>query len=239
MFYDLPKPLLIMKEIANILDDEGIWIVEQSYMPKMINNVSYDTICHEHLEFYALKQFKWMADKSGLKIINIEFNEINGASFCLTLAKKNAKYKEAKNIIKKILEEEENNGFNQLKIYELFKKASKKHKKDLKDLINKLKNDGKKIFGYGASTKGNVILQYCNISIEDIHCIADVNEYKFNRYTPGTMIPIISENAAKKLKPDYFLVLPWHFKNNIIKREKDFLNSGGKLIFPLPKIEII
>lgn len=239
MFYDLPKPLLTMKEISNTLDNEGIWVVEQSYMPEMVNNVSYDTICHEHLEFYALKQFKWMADKADLKIIDIEFNKTNGASFCLTLAKNNAKYKEATDMIKKFLSKEEQYGFNQLKIYKLFKMNSEKHKQNLKNLIKKLKSEGKKIFGYGASTKGNVMLQYCNISTKDMPYIADVNEYKFNRYTPGTIIPIISEYAAKKLKPDYFLVLPWHFKNDIIKREKKFLNSGGKLIFPLPKIEII
>jgi len=239
MFYDLPKPLLIMQEISNILDEQGIWVVEQSYMPNMINNISYDTICHEHLEFYALKQFKWMADRAGLKIIDIEFNATNGASFCLTLAKNSSKCQEVKESIDEVLKQEEENGFNQIKIYEQFKENSQKHREDLKNLINKLKNEGKKIFGYGASTKGNVILQYCDIGEKDIVCIADVNEYKFGRYTPGTMIPIVSESEAKKLKPDYFLVLPWHFKDNIINREQDFLNSGGKLIFPLPKIEIL
>lgn len=239
MFYDLPEPLSIMKEISNVLSNDGVWVVEQSYMPEMINNTSYDTICHEHLEFYALKQFKWMADRSDLKIIDIEFNKTNGASFCLTFAKNNSKFEEDKNKIEQVLAEEEKNGFNKLKIYEQFRKNSEKHRKDLKDLISKLRSEDKKILGYGASTKGNVILQYCNISVEDLACIADVNEYKFDRYTPGTRIPIVSEVEAKKLNPDYFLVLPWHFKDGIIVREKDFLAADGKLIFPLPKIEII
>lgn len=239
MFYDLPEPLAIMKDIANVLDDEGIWVVEQSYMPEMINNISYDTICHEHLEFYALKQFKWMADKVGLKIIDVEFNRINGASFCLTLAKRDSKYEEALTEIQSVLREEENKGFNQLEIYELFARESEKHKLELLELLADLKKQGKKVFGYGASTKGNVILQYCGLTADDIPCIADVNEYKFGRLTPGTAIPIVSEEEAKKLKPDYFLVLPWHFKENILAREKDFLAVGGKFIFPLPKIEII
>lgn len=238
MFYDLPEPLVIMKEISNILDDEGIWVVEQSYMPEMIKNTSYDTICHEHLEFYALKQFKWMADRAGLKIIDIEFNKTNGASFCLTLAKNNSKFTEVKAKIAEILEEEEGK-FNQMKIHELFKENTEKHKQELKDLLNKLKKEGKKVLGYGASTKGNVILQYCGIGIDDISHIADVNEYKFDRHTPGTMIPIISEEEAKKLNPDYYLVLPWHFKDNILEREQEFIKAGGKMIFPLPKIEII
>lgn len=239
MFYDLPDPLLIMKDIENILDNEGIWIVEQSYMPEMIKNTSYDTICHEHLEFYALRQFKWMADRANLKIIDIDINKINGASFALTLAKQNSKYTEVMEKIEQITNEEEKQGFNQLPIYEQFRANAENHKKDLQSLITKINNDGQKILGYGASTKGNVVLQYCGITTDDITCIADVNEYKFDRYTPGTMIPIVSESEAKKLNPDYFLVLPWHFKDNIIEREKEFISNGGKLIFPLPKIEII
>lgn len=239
MFYDLPQPLLIMQEIANTMDDEGIWVVEQSYMPEMIRNTSYDTICHEHLEFYALKQFKWMADMSELKIIDIEFNTINGASFCITLAKKDSSYTEATDKIREVLAEEEKKGFNRLEIYKKFSINSKKHKDDLRDLIVSLKQQGKKVFGYGASTKGNVTLQYCELTIDDIPFIADVNEYKFNRFTPGTMIPIISEDEARSLKPDYFLVLPWHFKENIVEREKYFIKNGGKLIFPLPEIDIV
>jgi hypothetical protein len=239
MFYDLPEPLKIMKEIESVMDDEGIWVVEQSYLPEMINNTSYDTICHEHLEFYALKQFKWMADRAGLKIIDIEMNRINGASFALTLAKKSSAHSEATEEIDKILKLEEAGGFNDLSVYLAFKEKTEKHKLELIDLIKKLKAANKKILGYGASTKGNVMLQYCGFTTADIPAIADVNEYKFGRQTPGTNIPIVSEADAKKSGVDYFLVLPWHFKDNIIEREKEFLASGGKLIFPLPNIEII
>jgi hypothetical protein len=239
MFYDLPEPLEIMKEIESVMDDEGIWVVEQSYLPEMINNTSYDTICHEHLEFYALKQFKWMADRAGLKIIDIEMNRINGASFALTLAKKSSAHPEATEEINKILDLEEAAGFNNLNAYLLFKERTEKHKLELIDLIKKLKAENKKILGYGASTKGNVMLQYCNLTTDDLEAIADVNEYKFGRQTPGTNILIVSEADAKKSGVDYFLVLPWHFKDNIIEREKEFLANGGKLIFPLPNIEII
>ena len=239
MFYDLPEPLKIMKEIASVMGDESIWVVEQSYAPEMINNTSYDTICHEHLEFYALKQFKWMADKSDLKIIDLEFNKINGASFALTLAKKSSNYKEAAEDVQKVLDLEKSAGLDDLNTYLLFKEKTEKHKTELQELLKKLNSENKKVLGYGASTKGNVILQYCELTTDDIPAIADVNEYKFGRLTPGTNIPIISEEDAKKLGVDYFLVLPWHFKDNIIKREKEFLANGGKLIFPLPNIEII
>jgi NDP-4-keto-2,6-dideoxyhexose 3-C-methyltransferase len=239
MFYDLPSPLKIMREIESVLADDGIWVVEQSYMPNMIENVSYDTICHEHLEYYALKQFKWMADHSNLKIIDIGFNDTNGASFCLTLAKKESSFKEVTKKIEKILNEEEKNGFNDFKIYKNFKQETLRHKKELIRLFKECKKDKKVIFGYGASTKGNVILQYCGFDSNDIPYIAEVNEDKFGRFTPGSKIPIVSEKEAKDRKPDYFLVLPWHFKKFIIKRESSYLKSGGKLIFPLPKIDII
>ncbi len=239
MFYDLPDPLATMKDIAAVLDEEGIWVVEQSYLPAMIDNVSYDTICHEHLEFYALKQFQWMAERAGLKIIDLEFNKINGASFCLTLAHRDSKHQEAEALIKNTLEEEERRGFNQMAVYENFRLQTEKHRQELKKLLADLKKEGHKVYGYGASTKGNVILQYCQLSAEDLTCIADVNEYKFQRRTPGTLIPIVSEKEAKETKPDYFLVLPWHFQDNIISREQEFLKNGGKLIFPLPTIKII
>ena len=239
MFYDLPDPLKIMREINEVLDPEGIWIVEQSYMPAMIDNTSYDTICHEHLEYYALKQFQWMAQTVGLKIIDVEFNDTNGASFCLTLAKKDSSYSEAVDKVRDFLSIEEARGFNDRAVYEEFSKKSVQHKEDLLSLLKKLRGEHKKVFGYGASTKGNVILQYCGLTAEDIPYIAEVNEYKFGRFTPGTAIPIISEKEALAMHPDYYLVLPWHFKKGIIEREKEYLQSGGKLIFPLPKIEIV
>jgi len=238
MFYDLENPTQFMREIYEVLDNEGIWILEQSYMPKMIENVSYDTVCHEHLEYYALKQIKWMTDKVGFKIIDVEFNEINGASFCLTLAKRSSKFTENPKV-NQILEKERKEGYSEIDIFRGFEKQVEKHRKDLIDFLNDLKSKGKRVIGYGASTKGNVILQYCNLSEKDIPYIAEVNEYKFGRFTPGSLIPIISEEDAKKLNPDYFMVLPWHFKENILQREQDYLSSNGHFIFPLPKINIV
>lgn len=239
MFYDLEEPIRFMEQIYDVLTDDGIWVLEQSYMPMMIDNVLYDTICHEHLEYYALKQIKWMTDKVGLKIIDIEFNNVNGGSFCITTAKKNSKYIENTLLINKIMSNEENKGLSSLGIYRDFEKKVINHRNELIKFIQKVKKEKKKIFGYGASTKGNVILQFCNITKKDIPYIAEINEDKFGRYTPGTHIPIISEKEAKSLKPDYFMVLPWHFKENIISREKEYLDSGGHLLFPLPKLEIV
>jgi len=239
MFYDLENPIQFAKDIEETLDDDGIWVLEQSYMPMMIENISYDTVCHEHLEYYGVKQIKWIMDKSNLKIIDISTNGTNGASFCITVAKKNSKHNEKSSLVTEFLNQEKSLGLDSLDVYENFAEKTEQHKNELVSQIENLIKDKKTIFGYGASTKGNVILQYCNFTLEQIPYIAEVNPYKFGRKTPGSNIPIISEEEAKKLNPDYYLVLPWHFKENIIERESEYLNSGGKLIFPLPKIEII
>ena len=239
MFYDLPDPLNFAKEINSLLYNNGIWHIELSYMPMMIKNRSYDTICHEHLEYYSLTSIKYILDKANFKIIDIEFNEINGGSFALTVAKKNSTYKEEKKIVSWLLAKEKLLKVNELQTFKDFFKKCEKQKKILRNLLISLKSAGKKVIGYGASTKGNVILQFCNIDKKLIKYIGEVNPYKFNKFTPGTKIKIISEVQLKKLKPDYLLVLPWHFKDFILNKEKIYLNKGVKFIFPLPDIEII
>ncbi len=239
MFYDLPDPLDFAKQIHSILSDKGIWHIELSYMPMMIKNTSYDTICHEHLEYYSLKSLKYLLDKADFKIINLSFNQINGGSIELDIAKKNSTFKECKHLIRWVLESERSNKYNDIKKLKKFFKECQNHKIMLKKLLVTLKKQNKKVLGYGASTKGNVLLQYCKIDSKLLNCILEINKFKFNKFTPGTNIKIVSEKEAKLKKPDYLLVLPWHFKDYIIKREKKFLKNGGKLIFPLPDIEII
>jgi len=239
MFYDLESPLDFVKQIYEILDNDGIWVLEQSYMPLMIKRNAYDTICHEHLEYYGLKQVKWIFDKIGFKILDIELNDINGGSFKLTVAKKTSERKESTDLINKILKNETKLKLHTLEPYMKFQDNIIRHRKELLSLIKDLKNQNKTIFGYGASTKGNVILQYCGLTEKEIPYIAEVNEDKFGLYTPNTNIPIIPEKEAKAMKPDYFLALPWHFRENFLIREKEYLKNGGKFIFPLPKIEIV
>ncbi len=239
MFYDLEFPLEFMQQVYELLADDGVWVFEQSYMPTMLSTNSYDTVCHEHLEYYRLKQIKWMADRVGLKILDVEFNQTNGGSFSVMAAKQDSSYQEARGLVNKILKSEEKLGLHKLEPYRAFEKRTFQHKIMFRTLINKLNKRGKKVFGYGASTKGNVILQFCKLRERDIPFIAEVNEDKFGAYTPGTLVPIISEQAARAMKPDYFVVLPWHFKDNIIPREQAFLKRGGKLLFPLPRPEVV
>lgn len=240
MFYDLDNPIKFAEDIYDILDTNGLWHLEQSYMPMMLKNNSYDTICHEHLEYYSLKSIKYIFDKVGFKIVDLNFNEINGGSFALTVAKKsNTKHQEAKKLVEWLIKKEELYNYNSISTLKSFFNNVEKHKKIFRDLLLNLKDMKKKVIGYGASTKGNIILQYCNINSSLVPYIGEVNKFKYNRYTPGSKIKIISEKKARDLNPDYLLVLPWHFKNFIIQKEKKILKKNTKLIFPLPDIDII
>jgi hypothetical protein len=239
MFYDLENPNVFVADIAEILDKEGVWHFEQSYMPSMLRTNSYDTICHEHLEFYSLSVVKNLLEDHGLRIIDVQMNSVNGGSFAITAARNESSFKSNDTVINWLLEQENRMGLHTPRPFRAFEERVFEHKENLRSLICSLSADGKKVFGYGASTKGNVLLQFCNFTTGEISCIAEVNPDKFGSYTPGTNIPIVSEEEARSQKPDYMLVLPWHFRDNIIKREQEYLAQGGKLIFPLPEIEIV
>ena len=239
MFYDLEQPKAFVEEIVQVLDDEGVWHFEQSYMPTMLEQNAYDTVCHEHLEYYGLHQIQWILNKCGLKILDVELNDINGGSFAITAAKQGSHYAQNVEAVEGLLAAEVKGGYQTLAPYEAFRKRVFEHRNQLLALINGLRKKGAKVLGYGASTKGNVILQFCGITPDVIPYIAEVNPDKFGAVTPGTHIPIISEKEAHEMKPDYLLVLPWHFKANLVARETAYLGAGGKMIFPLPTIEIV
>jgi hypothetical protein len=182
---------------------------------------------------------KYVLDRVGLQILDVQMNAINGGSFAITAAKQSNRAKPNRPLIEWLLEQEARMGLNTPKPYREFEERVYRHRDDLTRLLQALKTDGKLVLGYGASTKGNVVLQFCGISKRELPAIAEVNADKFGAFTPGTHIPIIPEVEARAKRPDYFLVLPWHFKDNIIQRETDFLSSGGKMIFPFPEIEIV
>ena len=174
-----------------------------------------------------------------MRVVDVQMNAVNGGSFAVTACKKGSALKSNLPIINWMLRQEDDMGLDTPKPYREFEERVFRHRKNLLELIEALVNDGKKIIGYGASTKGNVLLQFCGLGPSHIPFIAEVNEQKFGSFTPGTHIPIISEAEARAMQPDYFFVLPWHFKHNILEREKEFSANGGKFIFPLPEIEIV
>lgn len=240
MFYDLESPVAFAQQVASILADDGMWHFEQSYMPSMLRLNSYDTICHEHLEYYSLGVVKSILEMAGLRIIDVSLNAVNGGSFAVTAAKEtNRSIRSNSSVIQWLLDQEDRMSLNTPRPFRDFEERVFRHRDDLKRLINALNADGKKVFGYGASTKGNVVLQFCGFTEKDIPCIAEINPDKFGCITPGSHIPIVSEKEAHAMKPDYFLVLPWHFKMGILRREQDYVSRGGKFIIPFPEIEVV
>ena len=240
MFYDLEDPLAFAKDVSKILHSDGVWVFEQSYLPAMLRQNSYDTICHEHLEYYSLSAIEKILEKSGMKIIDVSQNEVNGGSVRLAAAHVNSTL--VSNISPEtvwLLKQEKNHDIHSDQCFLDFQRNVEKQKRDLVTLLTELKKAGKTVIGYGASTKGNVILQYCNIGTDLLPYIGDITPFKDGAYTPGSKIPVISMEKAKAMKPDYFLVLPWAFRNDIVLREKETLSSGVKLIFPLPFVEIV
>jgi hypothetical protein len=239
-FYDLEDPISFVKDIRSILDDNGLWHFEQAYLPSTLRSLSYDTACHEHIEYYSMLSVENILRQAGMKIVDVTLNDINGGSFAVTACKDtNTSIEVNHSVINWLIDEEYKMGLHTAKPYFEFAQRTYEHRDSLVNLVRSLRADGKTIYGYGASTKGNVLLQWCGFTSDDITAIGEVNSDKFGCVTPGTNIPIISEEEVKNNKPDYLIVLPWHFKNGIVQREKEYMNSGGKFIFPLPYIQII
>ena len=238
MFYDLPNPVQFARDIYDILDDNGIWTCEQSYLITMLNKKSIDTICHEHLEYYSLTAIKKIADMSNFKIIDIKFNDCNGGSFRIYFSKKSSKqYSECTELIDKIMEDELHYDIKNPVIYKKFIEQCDTEINKLKKMIDIINKNHQKIYIYGASTKGNCLLQYADIKENTIKYAVERNLNKIGKMT-STGIGIISEDTMRDNPPDYLLVLPWHFRDDIIKRENTFLENGGQLIFPFPHFEI-
>jgi SAM-dependent methyltransferase len=241
MFYDLESPVEFVRGIKRFLSPEGIWVFEMSYMPRMLELDSYDTICHEHLEFYSLAVLEKIASMAGMKIFKIEFNDINGGSIrCYATHKENSTFDTFENfkLINEIRHKEFDLELDTDKPYTSFQQRISKLKFDLHSMISGLKKEGKRIHIYGASTKGNTILQWCSIDHSLVDYAAERNPDKFGAKTLGTNIPIISEEESRAMNPDYYLVLPWHFKAEFIEREKQALNNGTGFIFPVPEVEV-
>jgi len=241
MLYDLPDPKGFIQDIYDSLNENGVWHTEQSYLKYMLDRNSYDTICHEHIEYYSLQSLKYLFDSVGFKIIEIDFNDTNGGSIAITLAKSSSpNYKEQKEKIRKIINNEKNNKLNNPKTFNKFFIRVKKESQALVKLLRKIKSENKVALGYGASTKGNIILNFCKINSKLLKYIGEVNPFKFGKQTPGSKIEIIPEVKARNMKPDFFLVFPWHFKKFILRKEKKFTKkSSVRFIFPLPKLTIV
>lgn len=232
IFYDVDDPNSFCRDIEMLLKDDGIWICEFSYLPLMLKNLTFDQICHEHIMYYTLSVFEEILINNKLKVVDIKLNEINGGSIEIIIAKTQSKMNSNIKLIKKIKIDEKKITIN------AFNNFSKRIKKVRKDLVTFIKNNYP-IIGYGASTKGNIVLNYSKLNSSNIDYICDASRNKLGKYTPGSNIKIISKEKMRVLNPKYLLVLIWSFRSEVIKQELNFIKKGGNLIFHLPKFHII
>lgn len=242
MFYDLEDPVEFARRVKELLAPNGLWIFEMSYMPAMLEMNSYDTICHEHLEYYSLSVLETIVARAGMKIVRVSLNDINGGSLRCYATHKDTFAWDRSSYAKELMALRSREFDLQLDTdipYRKFQERIEAHREELGSLLKKLRRSGKSIHIYGASTKGNTILQYCGIDNSIIDFAAERNPEKYGAKTLGTDIPIVSEEESRGMKPDYYLVLPWHFRKEILEREQQTLESGVGMIFPLPKVEIV
>lgn len=237
MFYDLEDPNKFVADAARCLDKEGVFIIQMSYLPSMLEQNAFDNICHEHLEYYSLLSLENLLSRHNLEVFDVVLNDVNGGSLRIYIQHKGTRPITSR--VLKLRKFEKKLFLSDIKVYQEFVFRVKKIGAKLRKFILSEVRKGKKVYVYGASTKGNTLLQFYNLRYPLIKAAADRNPNKWGKKTIATLIPIISEEQARKEKPDYFLILPWHFLKEFIKREKDYLKSGGKFIVPLPDFKII
>ena len=248
MFYDLDDPNPFIKDLEYVLDDDGVIVLQMSYTPLMLQQMAFDNICHEHVYYHSLNSIAALFEPHGFSIIDANVNDTNGGSIRIYLAKQKANpacfgTAQLRQVCAyradSILNFERIADISDPYVWKVFGEKLQALRISLIDFVKNARADGKTIYGYGASTKGNTLLQYFGLTKEDITAIAERSPYKFGKKTIGTEIPIVSEEEMRAAKPDYLLVLPWHFIDEFVKRETDFLNAGGALVVPCPEFRII
>lgn len=240
MFYDLDDPNRFVADAASCLHPDGLWIIQMSYLPLMLKQNAFDNICHEHLEYYSLFSLQNLLKRHGLKAVDVELNDVNAGSFRIYIQHQDKKAAPAGLKRVRTMEKKEKSlRLTDKETYFHFAARVNEVREKVYDFIQKANRKGKTVYVYGASTKGNTLLQYFNLDHRLIQGAAERNPDKFGKKTVGTMIPIMAEEDARRAKPDYFLVLPWHFLKIFVRQEKQYLKAGGKFIVPLPKMRII
>lgn len=236
-FYDMEEPNTFVADVKKILDDKGIFVIQQNYLVKMLTQNAFDNIVHEHLEYYSLTTLQSLLAEHGLEVFDLELRELNGGSFRTYIGLVD-KHPTSVSVYEQ-LELEKLISLHRKKIYTDFANRVKSVKKELYGFIKQKVKEGKKIYVYGASTRGNTLLQYFDLNNKLIKKAVERNPEKWGTKIASVGIPIISEEQARREKPDYMLVLPWFFKEEFLDREKTYLAKGGHFIFPLPKVEVI
>jgi NDP-4-keto-2,6-dideoxyhexose 3-C-methyltransferase len=248
MFYDLENPNRFVADVKKVMHPDGLWIVQMSYLPLMLKQNDFGNICHEHLEYYSLQSFEYLLNLHDFVLVDVELNDVNGGSFRAYIRNRGAAEsafgsesyrREAVVRVCALREREARMGLDKMEPYREFAARVERIKQDVSEFIKDHVKRKQKVYVYGASTKGNTMLQYFGLDNSLISAAAERNPDKWGKVTVGTRIPIVSEAEARAAKPDYFLVLPWHFVEEFTAREKDYLSASGRFIVPLPHFALI
>lgn len=237
MFYDVPDPVAFATDVADILHPDGLWVVEMHYLRDMIDLCGYDAICHEHLMYYDLNSFEYVVKRAGLEVVHVETNDVNGGSMRYYVAHIGSKHRDEVDLrlVNAVRQGELQEPVN----FARFRVRVAKAQKQLRTMLENARDKGKLVLGYGASTKGATIMQTSGITADLMPAIADRNPAKWGTVTSGTRIPVISEDEARAMQPDFFVVFPYHFIDAFIDREQEFLARGGRFIIPVPTPHIL
>ncbi len=243
MFYDLDDPNAFVSDVAKILDKEGVFIIQMNYLASMLEKNAFDNICHEHLEYYSLESLRYLLERHGLEVFDVELNDVNGGSFRAYIRHADnsliVPFDGGVERLKKVEQREQSLGLHTRKPYAEFAARVNDLKGRIRGFIQREVRGGRTVFLYGASTKGNTLLQFFELDNTLIRAAAERNPEKWGKRTVGTLIPILSEEEARRQRPDYFLVLPWHFIEEFRERERVFLEGGGKFLVPLPEFRMV
>ncbi len=237
MFYDLDDPLAFMKDIRSLLAQDGVWAFELSYLPLLLSQLTYDQICHEHVTYLGLRDLDRLMAKADLKVLDVSFNDLNGGSIYIYAGRKDTTVPRNDALVEKVLREEE--PLSSPAVFERLKLRVQSHRDEVRHFLELAKQAGKRVYGYGASTKGNIVLNYAGIGPEHLIAIGDKNPEKDGLVTPGSRIPIISHEELRQKEADYLFVLIWHFRAEVIRDEIEYLKRGGKLVFDLPRLHVV
>jgi len=237
MFYDIDNPLEFMRQIRSLLSQDGVWVLELSYLPLLCTQLTYDQICHEHVTYLSLTHMEWMMKRTGLKILDVSFNDLNGGSFSIYAGRDDSLSKPNTEKINKIIDMER--PLSDISTYEKLHERVVSHREEVKNFFELIRASGKKLYGYGASTKGNIIMNYCGLTNDDIIGIGDRNPEKDGLVTPGTRIPIMAHDKLRQKNADYLFVFIWHLRKEVIQDESEYLMGGGKMVFVLPRLHVV
>jgi NDP-4-keto-2,6-dideoxyhexose 3-C-methyltransferase len=237
MFYDLDDPISFMRQIRALLVPEGIWFLELSYFPLLLTQLTYDQVCHEHVTYPGLRQMDWMLKRTGLKLLDLSFNDINGGSIFIAAGRDDGPHAPNAPLVRATLEQEA--ALDETAPFRRLAQRVSAHRDEVRHFLGLAKAAGKKVYGYGASTKGNIVLSHCGVKNGDLIAIGDRNPEKDGLVTPGTRIPIISHEKLRKAAPDYLFVLIWHLRREVIRDEVVFLKRGGRMVFVLPRLHVV